>query len=202
MSLYVVLVENASESQVVGAYLSVKLAKAAATTYVESVSEETIYKKKQVKKDSEDTRHVLYLQDTKDSPIRVSMSQVSFELPASKGKKQKDPNAPKKGMSAFMIFSQENRSKIKESNPEATFADIGKMVGESWRGLTEKQKLSYTNKSEADKVRYQNAFVKYNEATGVESIIEAAVEAVEAVVEAAEDLKKVKKTTKKTKVEA
>ncbi|KAJ3301687.1 Non-histone chromosomal protein 6 [Kappamyces sp. JEL0829] len=34
---------------------------------------------------------------------------------------KKDPNAPKKGLSAFMIFSQENRNKIKEENPEATF---------------------------------------------------------------------------------
>lgn len=166
MSLYVVLVESHSESQVVGAYVNLKLAKLAATNYVESSSE--CYKKKQVKKDSGDTRNVMYLQDTKDSPMRISVSEISFEFPASKGKKQKDPNAPKKGMSAFMIFSQENRSKIKEAHPDATFADIGKKVGESWRGLSEKHKVTYNNKSEADKVRYQKALTEYSKSDETE----------------------------------
>ena len=38
-----------------------------------------------------------------------------------KKRTKKDPNAPKKALSAFMIFSQENRSKIKEANPDASF---------------------------------------------------------------------------------
>lgn len=44
--------------------------------------------------------------------------------PASDDKKRrskKDPNAPKRGLSAYMFFSQENRAQVKEENPEATF---------------------------------------------------------------------------------
>ncbi|KAJ3072069.1 Non-histone chromosomal protein 6 [Quaeritorhiza haematococci] len=39
------------------------------------------------------------------------------------GKKKKDPNAPKKALSAFMIFSQENRKIVKEENPNASFGE-------------------------------------------------------------------------------
>ena len=38
-----------------------------------------------------------------------------------KTKAKKDPNAPKKPLSAFMFFSQENRQKVKDENPDATF---------------------------------------------------------------------------------
>jgi hypothetical protein len=39
-------------------------------------------------------------------------------------KKAKDPNAPKRPLSAFMIFSNESRSRIKEENPSAKFGTI------------------------------------------------------------------------------
>jgi hypothetical protein len=38
-----------------------------------------------------------------------------------KKRDKKDPNAPKRGLSAYMFFSQANRQKIKEENPDATF---------------------------------------------------------------------------------
>jgi hypothetical protein len=43
---------------------------------------------------------------------------------ADDGKKRrakKDPNAPKRGLSAYMFFSQELRQKVKDENPEASF---------------------------------------------------------------------------------
>lgn len=41
-----------------------------------------------------------------------------------KSRSKKDPNAPKRGLSAYMFFSQENRTQIKEDNPDATFGKI------------------------------------------------------------------------------
>jgi hypothetical protein len=39
-----------------------------------------------------------------------------------KGKKgKKDPNAPKRGLSAYMFFSQDQRATIKAENPDASF---------------------------------------------------------------------------------
>ena len=41
-----------------------------------------------------------------------------------KKKKKKDPNRPKRNMSAFFLYSNANRARIKEENPEAKFGDI------------------------------------------------------------------------------
>jgi hypothetical protein len=60
-------------------------------------------------------------------------------------KKEKDPNAPKKPLSAFMIFSSENRSRIKEENPDATFGEMGKLLGQKWKEMSEEDKTVEIN---------------------------------------------------------
>lgn len=39
-------------------------------------------------------------------------------------KKKKDPNRPKRNMSAFFLYSNANRERVKEENPDAKFGDI------------------------------------------------------------------------------
>ncbi|CAO3672075.1 unnamed protein product [Rhizopus stolonifer] len=53
---------------------------------------------------------------------------------------KKDPAAPKRGLSAYMFFSQDNRAVVKEENPKATFGEIGKLLGEKWKNLTDDEK--------------------------------------------------------------
>ncbi|KAJ3260980.1 Non-histone chromosomal protein 6 [Boothiomyces macroporosus] len=66
--------------------------------------------------------------------------------PTEEGKKKKgtkakkDPDAPKKPLSAFMIYSKENRQRIKEENPSATFGEMGKLIGNAWKELGEDDK--------------------------------------------------------------
>ena len=197
--VFVVNVEKSQGTETVGVYLTEKLAKAAATEYVENNSDSVVFKKKQVKKDSEDSRKVLFLQDTKESPSSVTMNQVSFNFPQGKGKKEKkDPLAPKKGLSPFMIFNKENREKIKTANPEASFGDIGKLIGSTWKALNEKQKDVYTQKAEVDKQRYETEHANY---TTVDTTVADTVpepEAVEVVTDAVPTPKKrvVKKAVK------
>ena len=49
-----------------------------------------------------------------------------------KKRKKKDPNAPKRGKSAFMFFSMAMRPSIKEANPEATFGGLVSMRLHVW----------------------------------------------------------------------
>jgi structure-specific recognition protein 1 len=51
------------------------------------------------------------------------------------GKKKKDPNAPKRPLSAFMYYSQKQRPNVKKENPTATFADVARILGEQWKAL-------------------------------------------------------------------
>lgn len=41
-----------------------------------------------------------------------------------KPKKKKDPNAPKRNQSAFFLYSNANRNRVKAENPDAKFGDI------------------------------------------------------------------------------
>ncbi|KAI9025093.1 high mobility group box domain-containing protein [Phycomyces nitens] len=78
---------------------------------------------------------------------------------ADEGKKRrtkKDPSAPKRGLSAYMFFSQDQRQQVKEENPEATFGSIGKLLGEKWKSMTDEDKKPYIAKAEADKKRYES----------------------------------------------
>ncbi|KAF7727452.1 Non-histone chromosomal protein 6 [Apophysomyces ossiformis] len=72
-----------------------------------------------------------------------------------KKKRAKDPNAPKRGLSAYMFFSQENRQKVKDENKDASFGTIGKILGEKWKNMSDEEKKPYIEKAEADKKRYE-----------------------------------------------
>ncbi len=50
-------------------------------------------------------------------------------------------------MPPFAVFSQENRSKLQDENPEMCFADIGRTLGEMWHNLTEEQKEGYRRRA-------------------------------------------------------
>ena len=53
---------------------------------------------------------------------------------------KKDPNAPKRPMSSFMLFSNKYRHEIKQSHPNTSFGEIGKLLGEKWRAVTSEEK--------------------------------------------------------------
>lgn len=77
-------------------------------------------------------------------------------------KKKKDPNAPKRGLSAYMFFAQEQRDNVREENPGIGFGQVGKVLGERWKALNDKQRLPYENKAAEDKKRYEDEKASYN----------------------------------------
>lgn len=70
-----------------------------------------------------------------------------------KKRTKKDPNKPKRALSAYMFFVQDYRERIKAENPEATFGDVGKLLGIKWREMNENEKKPYEAKAKADKER-------------------------------------------------
>jgi len=76
-------------------------------------------------------------------------------------KRKKDPNAPKRGLSAYMFFANDSRDKVREENPGIKFGEVGKMLGERWKELTDKEKKPYEDKAKADKERYETEKAAY-----------------------------------------
>ncbi|CAD6506327.1 BgTH12-07253 [Blumeria graminis f. sp. triticale] len=76
-------------------------------------------------------------------------------------RKKKDPNAPKRGLSAYMFFANEQRENVRLENPGITFGQVGKMLGERWKALSEKQRIPYTDMAMKDKTRYEEQMANY-----------------------------------------
>ncbi|KAJ2359749.1 Non-histone chromosomal protein 6, partial [Coemansia sp. RSA 2607] len=68
---------------------------------------------------------------------------------------KKDPNAPKRALSAYMFFSQAKRTTVKEQNPDASFGNIGKILGDMWKKMSDDDKKPYNKQADADKKRYE-----------------------------------------------
>ena len=77
-------------------------------------------------------------------------------------KKKKDPNAPKRNMSAFFIYSNAVRPQVREEYPDAGFGEIAKIISKQYKALSEKELAIYQRKAAEDKERYQREMRIYN----------------------------------------
>lgn len=92
------------------------------------------------------------------------MSPAEKRKPA---RKKKDPDAPKRSLSAYMFFANENRDIVRSENPGIAFGQVGKLLGERWKALSAEEKVPYETKAETDKKRYEKEkaeFAKRNAA--------------------------------------
>lgn len=80
-----------------------------------------------------------------------------------KKKKEKDPNAPKRALSAFMRFQIQERKKMKSDPGSASmsFTELGKSLGEKWRNMSASEKAPYEAEAKVDQERYKKAMVGY-----------------------------------------
>lgn len=81
-----------------------------------------------------------------------------------------------------MFFANEQRDNVREENPGISFGtarvrvhrllrlltslhnlgQVGKVLGERWKALNDKQRLPYEQKAKADKERYESEKASYN----------------------------------------
>jgi hypothetical protein len=78
-------------------------------------------------------------------------------------KKPKD--APKRYLSAYNYFFQEERKRIyaEESDERASFSGLGKIIGQRWKALTEEERKPYDIMAERDMYRYREEMMLYED---------------------------------------
>lgn len=98
---------------------------------------------------------------------RYNTEMQSYTPPAGekqRGKKRKqvkDPNAPKRSLSAFFWFSNDERGKVKAQNPEYGVGDIAKELGRRWADADQESKGKYEALADKDKIRYEKEMTAY-----------------------------------------
>ena len=81
-------------------------------------------------------------------------------------KPMKDPNAPKKNMTALKFYqsAKANRSDVKAANPDAKYDDVNKILSTNFKALSPVERASWDEKAVADKARYQREMSVYSSA--------------------------------------
>jgi hypothetical protein len=78
-----------------------------------------------------------------------------------KRKRVKDPDAPKRALSAFFWFCNDERPRVKETMPDTTVGEVAKELGRRWNDCTSEQKSKYEALAAKDKARYEKEINVY-----------------------------------------
>ncbi|XP_014671224.1 PREDICTED: high mobility group protein 20A-like [Priapulus caudatus] len=99
---------------------------------------------------------------TADTPESVEKRKGGWP----KGKKRKrarDENAPKQPLTGYVRFLNDRREKVREDNPNATFADITKILATDWGKLLPEEKQRYLDEADKDRERYAKELEQYQQ---------------------------------------
>ncbi|KAL7537065.1 hypothetical protein ACHAXR_011457 [Thalassiosira sp. AJA248-18] len=99
--------------------------------------------------------------DLKKPPKEASPSKAS-DGGDKKSKEKKDPNAPKKNLSAYILYSNATRSDVRVANPDAQFGDIARLLSANFKSLTSEERAPWDEKATSDKARYQKEMADYS----------------------------------------
>lgn len=104
---------------------------------------------------------VKYLKDigleTVDVDHDVMATLLYTNLPKHSSETYKDPDCPKKAMSAFLLFSSEKRKTI----GKVDFKTMSKLIGKEWRSLSTEDKEIWNSKSATDRKRWKKELQEY-----------------------------------------
>jgi structure-specific recognition protein 1 len=77
-----------------------------------------------------------------------------FSVEKSSSRSKKERTGPKRPLSSYMYYCQDNRETVKSQNPNMNGKEITTELGKRWKNLTEEQKVPYEAKATADKARF------------------------------------------------
>jgi len=73
----------------------------------------------------------------------------------------KDPNAPKRPLSAYFLWTADVRAKTVRENPKASLTEMAGILGKKWGKLSDAQKKPYQTKAAKTKAVWQKKMDKY-----------------------------------------
>merc|ERR1711981_762657 len=78
-------------------------------------------------------------------------------------KKKKDPNAPKQPLSAYFIFSSEERQKVKAIHPGYSICEVAKELGRRWADMAPEVKQRFQQMAEEGRQKYDQEMAAYRQ---------------------------------------
>ncbi|KAI2499632.1 high mobility group [Fragilaria crotonensis] len=91
--------------------------------------------------------------------LEKSLYDGPWKVPAIKS--SKDPNAPKRPMSAFLAYSNSKRSAVKRENPGLTNAEVSRVLASLWRNADEQEKKRFIDEEFALRQKYKSSIADW-----------------------------------------
>lgn len=91
--------------------------------------------------------------------VEKSLYDGPWKVPAQKA--SKDPNAPKRPMSAFLSYSNSKRSNVKRENPGLMNAEVSRVLAAMWKQCTDDEKKSYIDEEFSLRQKYKIAIAEW-----------------------------------------
>lgn len=76
---------------------------------------------------------------------------------------KKNPNAPKRPMSAFLFFSQTKRKSIKDEYPGIRNTEVSRILGDMWKKASPEEQAPHIEREAAERQKYKVAIAKWRE---------------------------------------
>lgn len=99
--------------------------------------------------------------DQKREEKRVLDQEKADRPKVSLPRKPKDPNAPKKPLTAYLLFSGSVRAQCREENPELKMTQIAGVIGNKWKALSEEEQKKWSDLSAKQKEEYKSVIADY-----------------------------------------
>jgi len=85
---------------------------------------------------------------------------------------KKDDNAPKKSLSAYMIFAMDKRPEVAEKNPDSKQAEIMKLIGAAWSEFDDKQKAPFEKRAKEASKKFLEEKEAYQKSENFKKYVE------------------------------
>jgi len=88
----------------------------------------------------------------------VGAKKVKARKPAAK--KPAGAGDPKRPLNAYMLYTREHRESFKQKQPRASIGELSKLMGQSWKAMSDSDKLPYATKADQLRAEYLVAKTK------------------------------------------
>ena len=75
--------------------------------------------------------------------LRIKLVLQQQQIVQKKKKRVKDPNAPKKPLSGYMLYCKQMRQQVTDENPELKSKEIVSKIASMWRELSDEEKAQF-----------------------------------------------------------
>ena len=82
----------------------------------------------------------------------------------------KDPNAPRRNISSYLLFQNAIRNTLKTEYPGASFGDLSKLTSTRYKKLTSQEKKLWDERARLDKQRFDAEISNYSPPAGYDLV--------------------------------